>query len=156
MKIRVIGYFMVLACTLPSYSQAALSVAGTYGTDLDQWGVQVQGAYRFQHWGVRASYARFFQDQVYLKPDLFNVDLSWEVPTEQILQPYVYTGINLLRREIREAEDLISYSTYGGLNLGLGGYLQLSPILPYVEFKYVTGTTGQWFITGGLMYVMPW
>lgn len=156
MKIRILCYLFALVCTTPLHAQSSLSLAGSYGTDLDQWGLQVQGAYRFQGWGVRASYARYFQEQIYFKPDLFNLDVFWEVPTELILRPYAFTGVNLLRTELREAEDLISYGNYGGVNLGLGSYLQLSPIMPYMEFKYVTGTTGQWFITGGLMYFLPW
>ncbi len=136
-------------------AQANLGASATYGTDLNQWGAQVQLGYQFRHWGVRVAYATFFEEQIAMQPSVINIDFNYEVPWDLVLVPYVFTGIHLFKTEIQEASDLISYGTYGGLNLGVGGFLDLNSLQPFTEFKYVTGTTGQWFVNAGMRYQLP-
>ena len=119
---------------------------------MEQWGGQVQIGYQFRHLGIRASYGQFFNEQITMKPSTVNFDISYLIPTNTILVPYVFSGLNLTKAETRPAEDLIDYGTFGGLNLGLGGYFNFNFLQPFTEVKYVTGEFYQWYVSTGLRY----
>jgi len=133
-------------------AQAHLGVNLVNGSAFEQWGGQVQIGYQFKHLGVRASYGQFFNDQISMKPSMVNFDLSYRVPTKTILIPYIFTGINLTKAESQPAEDLINYGTYGGLNMGIGGYFNFNFLQPFTEAKYVTGEFNQWYVSAGIRY----
>ncbi len=133
-------------------AQTHIGVSLVNASEFEQWGGQIQIGYQFKHLGIRASYGQFFSDQITMKPSNFNFDLHYRVPVSTILRPYLFTGINLTKGESMPAEDLIDYGTYGGLNLGLGGYFDFNILQPFTEVKYVTGEFKQWYVSTGVRY----
>jgi hypothetical protein len=144
--------FLISFITLHTSAQTHIGASLVNASEFEQWGGQVQIGYQFRHLGIRASYGQFFGDQITMKPSTFNFDLNYNLPMSTILRPYLFTGINLTKGESRPAEDLIDYGTYGGLNLGLGGYFAFNTLQPFTEVKFVTGEFKQWYVSTGLRY----
>ncbi len=143
-------FFLILH--LPLYPQIHIGTAASYGTELAQWGGQLQLGYQWQHWGVRASYIAYFKEEVTVKPSAYNVDAIYQFPSSLAMVPYLFSGISILKNETRESVDQISQTTDGGFNLGAGTYWNFRRVKPFTEFKFVTGPDHQWFLTGGIMY----
>lgn len=128
---------------------AGFGVQGSYGTEVEAVGVGARAMLTFPQsggFGAMGSFDWFFPDAGdYYE---FNGNATYTFQTSGgSVAPYLGAGLNVATSSNGISVTNSGVNFLGGLQLGSGG-----PVTPFVEGRYATTDTGQFLVTGGILF----
>ena len=149
--------FLVLfiSCYVSSAQSIMVGLGGTYGTSVDQLGVNARVYYGLNEqlcFGPEISYfpqVSHKGESIRLNEYGFVVHYIFEVEEKLGLYPLIginYSVENTEEHGVYEVQNAIG-ATFGG-----GLHLEMKNILPFVEYKYITGGLSQSTFSVGIIY----
>ena len=149
---------LLLFISFNSISQGIVpSLGATYGTEIKTVGANLRAYYFFNHHICLGPEISYFPKHNLHHKDVSLLELNitghyvFEI-TEQ-LGFYPLTGINYSIEKETAHNETLSHNALG-INLGAGLHYKLNNILPFIEYKYITGDLSQNVYSAGILIML--
>jgi hypothetical protein len=153
---KVSMLFLLLTSVCNGYAQSIMfGVGGTYGTDIQQSAPNFRLYYGLnEHICFGPEYSYFptkshHNSDVQLSEYGFVAHYIFEVAEKAGLYPLV--GLNYSVEKESHQEESITHDAFGA-SVGLGFHLMVKNVLPFAEYKFITGPLSQSTFSIGLIY----
>jgi outer membrane immunogenic protein len=152
MKKVVLISAICLVTAVASMGQARIGGILGYGSEVDRWGLGVNGEFMISdRVGLSPSLLFYFPEKTGgLKYSFWelNGNFHYYFFRQDVVNIYGLAGINLTTVNIKRDRDFLDDTDTGtnseaGLNLGIGSHLNLGAVIPFAELKYVVGDLDQ-------------
>jgi len=159
MKKSVLTILMILLLAAASMAQIRVGGFLGYGSGVDRWGLGANGEFMFNdRMALSPSILFYFPETISgLKYSYWelNGNFHYYFLRQDVVNVYGLAGLNLTTAKVRRDAGFLDSSTSrtnteAGLNLGLGTHLDLGPVMPFAELKYVAGNVDQMVLWLGL------
>jgi outer membrane immunogenic protein len=140
-----------LVFTAASHAQVRVGAMLGYGSEVEQWGLGLNGEFIFnEKMAIAPSLLFYFPETTsgfkYSYWEL-NGNFHYYFLQEDVVSLYGLAGLNLTTVKVKRKNDFLDGTDHSnseaGLNIGIGANFHVGSVIPYTELKYVAGDYDQ-------------
>ncbi len=141
--------------SLSSFSQGLVSsIGGTYGSEVESLGMNIREYYFFNHHICLGPEVSYFPKHKLPHGEVTLLELN--ITGHYILEMtnrfsfYPLTGLNYSIENVSAHKRTVINKALG-VNLGIGFHYRMNNVLPFIEYKYITGNLSQNVYSAGIL-----